>query len=86
MPGAPTIRESEAAGVDWMLRRLTPRLLGGLLVGVGIAGAVTSLLADAIGLGRNQLMYGRYQFIGTALGFILIVVGMSVILIDRNPQ
>ena len=67
-----------------MIKRLTPTLLGWFIVVLGVISTLVSLLADLIGLGHNRQMYGRYQFIGTALGLILIVIGTSVFLMDRD--
>jgi hypothetical protein len=65
-------------------RLLTPSRVGWILVMAGTVGALISILADGVGLGKNVLMYGRYQFIGTALGLILIVLGASVLLMGRQ--
>lgn len=69
-----------------MNRLLTPSRVGWILVVAGAVSALVSILADDMGLGNNVLIYGRYQFIGTALGLILIVLGTSILLMDRQQS
>lgn len=68
-----------------MFKRVLPWQVGLTLTIFGVIGILVSLFADSLGLGQDTSMYGRFQFIGTALGFILVVMGTAVYLMGRDP-
>jgi len=68
-----------------MLKRVSPWQVGLVLTILGVIGILISLFADQLGLGKDTSMYGRFQFIGTALGFVLVVMGTAVYLMGRDP-
>jgi len=68
-----------------MFKRVSPWQVGLALTILGVIGILISLFADRLGLGRDPSMYGRFQFIGTALGFVLVVMGTAVYLMGRDP-
>ena len=53
---------------------------GIILLVVGIAVAIVSLLADALGIGSNLAAFGPQQIAGTVVGAIVAVVGLFLTL------
>ena len=55
------------------------RNLGLILIGIGAVLTVLSVLADPIGIGKNEeYVFGWKQALGTAVGVLLAVVGAVV--------
>lgn len=65
--------------------RLSAQRAGQILVLLGLAIALVSALADVVGLGANPEIFGYRQFIGTALGLLLLVVGVTLLLLSQPP-
>ena len=53
---------------------------GIILLVVGIAVVIVSLLADALGIGSNPAAFGPQQIAGTVVGAIVAVVGLFLTL------
>ncbi len=66
-------------------RGLPPRLTGTLIASAGVALALTSLLADVVGVGVPGTTFGYRQFLGTLAGLALIVVGTAIVLHENGP-
>jgi hypothetical protein len=64
---------------------LPPRLTGTIIASAGVALALTSLLADVLGVGTPGTTFGYRQFLGTLAGLALIVVGMAIVLHENGP-
>lgn len=62
------------------------KLIGGGLALVGIALAGVSGFADVLGLGAMPQQFGYRQFLGTAVGFSLLVVGFAIALTAGSPD
>lgn len=58
--------------------KLSPRVLGAVLVVAGLVLAGLSLSADAIGIGATGSSFGYKQFLGTVIGLALVVTGVTL--------
>ncbi|UCC62528.1 MAG: hypothetical protein JSV36_17470 [Anaerolineae bacterium] len=53
---------------------------GIILLVVGIAVVIVSLIADALGIGNNPSVFGPQQIAGTVVGAIVAIVGLFLTL------
>jgi hypothetical protein len=59
-------------------------MMGGALVVIGLTIGGVSLLADVIGLGAQPGIIGWKQILGTALGLVILIVGISMLVRARS--
>lgn len=59
--------------------------IGRILLLLGLVITLVSALADVIGLGASPEAFGYRQLIGTAVGLLLLVIGVTLLLFSRPP-
>ncbi len=59
--------------------------IGRVLSLLGLVIGVISALADVIGLGASPEAFGYRQLIGTAVGLLLLVMGVTLLLLTQSP-
>jgi hypothetical protein len=64
---------------------MSKKTIGFVLIALGVVMAVVSLGADAIGIGNRQGI-GWQQLLGTAIGVIVVLVGVWLALRKPNPN
>lgn len=64
---------------------MSKRMIGFVLIALGVVVAVVLLGADVIGIG-NRLGIGWKQLLGTAIGVILVLVGVWLVLGKPNQS
>ena len=60
------------------------RLLGWILVAVGVVGVVVSLLADPLGIGAEDTGFGGRQVIGVVIGAVVAAAGLGLLYLRRG--
>ena len=62
------------------------KYIGLALIVIGVIVILVSLLADVLGIGQDPTIIGWRQYLGAALGFIVVVVGFILARRKEKPK